>query len=222
MINNLFSRFDPSIRLISINWLSVLLPLIAVIITKFKKNNKITIIRNLMLSHLIKEIKALTQSNPTRGTIKILTITFSLIFVINIISLTPFTFTPTAHIIITFPTALSIWLSIIIFGWANNTNKILSHIVPTRTPLALINFIVLIETVSNIIRPITLSIRLSANIVAGHILLNLLRNFALNSNDKIILSYPILIILFILEIAVAFIQAYVFITLIRLYTTEIH
>jgi len=90
------------------------------------------------------------------------------------------------------------------------------------TPLILINFIVLIELVSNIIRPITLSVRLCANIVAGHLLLSLLSNFSLNRFIYFYYSLSGLLILGILEIAVALIQGYVFITLVSLYSTEIY
>lgn len=98
----------------------------------------------------------------------------------------------------------------------------MAHLVPIGTPLLLMNFMVLIEIVSNIIRPITLSVRLCANIVAGHLLLRLLRNFSLIRINHIIYSFLGLIILGVLEIAVALIQGYVFITLISLYSTEIH
>jgi len=81
---------------------------------------------------------------------------------------------------------------------------------------------VLIEIVRNIIRPITLSVRLSANIVAGHLLIRLLGNFSLISKTNLLSSSITLLALTGLEIGVALIQAYVFITLITLYSTEIH
>jgi F-type H+-transporting ATPase subunit a len=98
----------------------------------------------------------------------------------------------------------------------------LSHLVPQGTPSALIIFIVIIELVSNIIRPITLCVRLTANLIAGHLLMSLLGN-ALTSLPIItgIFALPVPLILTILESAVACIQAYVFITLITLYTTEV-
>ena len=97
-----------------------------------------------------------------------------------------------------------------------NLNSFLAHIVPTGTPIALSQFITLIERVSQIIRPITLSVRLAANITAGHILI------ALSRTSVIILNHIrlILIILLILEIAVAFIQRYVFVVLITIYLRE--
>jgi F-type H+-transporting ATPase subunit a len=88
--------------------------------------------------------------------------------------------------------------------------------VPLGTPLALSQFITIIERVRLIIRPITLSVRLAANITAGHILIALCR-----SPIFIINTFTIaLFILLLLEIAVAFIQAYVFVTLISMYLSE--
>jgi F-type H+-transporting ATPase subunit a len=104
----------------------------------------------------------------------------------------------------------------------NNSKSIMAHLVPIGTPFLLINFMVLIEVVSNVIRPLTLSVRLCANMVAGHLLLRLLRNFSLNGFNHILYSFLGLIILGVLEMAVALIQGYVFITLVSLYSTEIH
>jgi F-type H+-transporting ATPase subunit a len=98
----------------------------------------------------------------------------------------------------------------------------LSHLLPQGTPLALMNFIVLIELTRRIIRPITLCVRLTANIIAGHLLISLLGNALLGIRRTIaIIRISVPIILTILESAVAGIQAYVFMTLISLYTAEL-
>merc|ERR1712242_687249 len=94
-------------------------------------------------------------------------------------------------------------------------NSLLAHLVPLGTPSFLIPIIVIIETVRNIIRPITLSIRLAANIVAGHLLLTLLGSQG--ANVSIIIIIISLILLLILEVAVACIQSYVFTILSSLY-----
>jgi ATP synthase subunit 6 len=88
--------------------------------------------------------------------------------------------------------------------------------VPTGTPIALSQFITLIETVSQIIRPITLSVRLAANITAGHILIALARASVVIINHITL----VLTLLLVLEIAVAFIQRYVFAVLITIYLRE--
>lgn len=97
-----------------------------------------------------------------------------------------------------------------------------SHLVPQSTPSALMPFIVLIESISNIIRPLTLSVRLIANIVAGHLLITLLGNQTALASRIILMSLLITqILLLTLESAVAIIQSYVFAVLTTLYSREI-
>jgi F-type H+-transporting ATPase subunit a len=99
----------------------------------------------------------------------------------------------------------------------------LAHLVPSGTPYALMPFIVLIELTRNIIRPLTLSVRLAANIVAGHLLLTLLR---VNSPSLTVITLSLivgrLVLLCMLETAVAIIQAYVFSVLRTLYLNEVN
>ena len=101
-------------------------------------------------------------------------------------------------------------------------NNLLAHLVPVGTPTFLIPIIVIIETISNIIRPITLSIRLAANMVAGHLLLTLLGS---QGPNLIFINLFLLIIgivlLLLLEVAVACIQSYVFTILRSLYLNEL-
>jgi F-type H+-transporting ATPase subunit a len=99
----------------------------------------------------------------------------------------------------------------------------LAHLIPQGTPPVLIPVIVLIETTRNLIRPATLAIRLTANIIAGHLLITLLGN-QVARNELIIIEPLILgvtILLLTLEFAVALIQSYVFSVLVTLYTREI-
>jgi F-type H+-transporting ATPase subunit a len=222
MINNLFSIFDPSTSIYSISWTILIIPLLILTIKKQKinLNSKINITR--LITPLKKELNSLINPYTHKRINIIILYIFLILFTINLLALTPFVFTPTAHIIIILPTTLIMWTGIILFGWINNTKKIISHIIPNGTPIILINFIVLIELTRNLIRPFTLAIRLVANIVAGHLLLRLLNNFTLNSTSTFIISSTLIILLNILELAVAIIQAYVIITLLTLYTTEIH
>jgi len=147
---------------------------------------------------------------------------FVTIISLNVLALYPQIFSPTSHLIITLPLSLIFWISIVIFGWIKNTNHMLAHLLPQGTPNVLIMFIVVIELVRNIIRPITLCVRLTANLIAGHLLISLLGNSLIRIRVAFtILSMIIPTTLTILEFAVACIQAYVFITLVTLYTTEI-
>jgi F-type H+-transporting ATPase subunit a len=94
--------------------------------------------------------------------------------------------------------------------------------VPQRTPGVLIPFMVLIERTSNVIRPMTLAIRLSANMIAGHLLMTLLGNQLSSAIGlRLIILILVQFLLVSLEIAVSVIQSYVFSILITLYVSEI-
>lgn len=103
----------------------------------------------------------------------------------------------------------------------NKFNKFITHLVPLGSPIFLSSFMVLIETVRNLIRPITLSVRLMANIIRGHLLIHLLSSLSLLNNLMFLITIPIIIVLIILETAVAIIQSFVFVTLISLYINEV-
>ncbi|MXE93263.1 F0F1 ATP synthase subunit A [Escherichia coli] len=103
-----------------------------------------------------------------------------------------------------------------------NINHIFEHLVPQGTPAPLIPFMVVIETVRNLIRPGTLAVRLTANIIAGHLLLTLLGNNGPSINQSLLTLLIIAqILLLILESAVAIIQSYVFTILRTLYSREV-
>jgi len=85
-------------------------------------------------------------------------------------------FTRTRHLTLILTLALPMCIRFILFGWIKNTNHIFVHLLPQSTPTIVIPFIVIIETISNLIRSGTLAVRLTANIIAGHLLLTLLGN----------------------------------------------
>lgn len=147
---------------------------------------------------------------------------FILIAMLNILGLFPYVFTPTAHIIMTFGLSLSIIIAVTLLGFIAFKINFLSILMPGGVPLALAPFLVVIETISYMIRAISLGVRLAANISAGHLLFAILSGFAFTmlSNGLIVLSiFPISIMIFItlLEMMVAVIQAYVFMLLTTIY-----
>lgn len=222
MIINLFSIFDPSTISYSLAWLPSLVPILLIFcLFKTLLLSKRSILTINLFTFFSKELGSLIYPNQKKLSRLTLVGLFFRVLFINIIALTPFSFTPTAHLSFSFTLALSMWFAFILLGWTKNFSSIIAHMVPTGTPIQLINFIVVIEIVRNIIRPITLSVRLSANIVAGHLLISLLGRFLLSS-PIIISNFPIILMLSILELGVSFIQAYVLITLITLYSTEVH
>ena len=150
-----------------------------------------------------------------------LLILFGFIRIMNAIGLSPYTFTPTSRISITVSIVITVWLFIEVSYFLKAFSSFLIHLVPTGTPGALIPLIVIIELVRNFIRPITLSVRLAANIVAGHLLIRLInRGSPLSPARGLILIGGL--ILFFLEVGVAFIQGYVFSTLRVIYLSELN
>ena len=168
------------------------------------------------------ELKAVFGEISLSGTIFIFISIFFFIIFNNFMGLFPYIFTRTRHISFTLTLALPLWLGRILLSIIFQYNNLLAHLVPTGTPAFLMPIIVIIETVRNIIRPITLSIRLAANIVAGHLLLTLLGSQGprLRSINLIFLIIGLYLLL-LLEVAVACIQSYVFTILSSLYLNEL-
>jgi len=224
MIINLFSIFDPSTNIfnLSLNWLSSFLGILFFPIIFWFLPSRINIFWNKIFITLHKEFKTLLGIHSYSGTTFMFISLFTFILFNNFLGLFPYIFTSTSHITLTLSLALPLWLSFIFFGWINNTKHIFAHLVPQGTPPVLIPFIVLIETIRNIIRPGTLAVRLSANIIAGHLLLTLLGNTG-NSLSIFIVSLLVIaqLLLLTLETAVAVIQSYVFTILRTLYSREV-
>jgi len=222
MINNLSSVFDPSSSILVIsNWISMAILLIMVPPLFWIIPNPSSLIVRNVKNTLHKEMKTLLGVNSPVGATILLVGVFYFILINNFMGLFPYIFTGTSHIVTTLTLSLPLWVSFILFGWVNHTTHILAHLVPQGTPPALISFIVVIETVRNIIRPGTLAIRLSANIIAGHLLLTLLGNQTAASSFLVVSSLLVVqILLLTLESAVAIIQSYVFMVLSTLYSSE--
>nr|YP_010350388.1 ATP synthase F0 subunit 6 [Ixodes hirsti]UOK09869.1 ATP synthase subunit 6 [Ixodes hirsti] len=220
MMMNLFSIFDPSTSsMLSMNWISILSMII--IPTPFWITpSRVQMIWKKMYNFISIEMKA-NLSNKNQKFLFILISLFTIIMLSNLFGLIPYVFTPSSHILFSMAFAFPIWISLMFYGWINHFNKMMTHLVPMGSPAMLTVFMVLIETISNLIRPITLSVRLSANMISGHLLIHLLTSIPYNSNSMFIMIFPIMIALMFLESAVALIQSYVFITLVSLYTNEI-
>nr|AXS66064.1 ATP synthase F0 subunit 6 [Curculionoidea sp. 26 KM-2017] len=221
MMANLFSSFDPSSNLnMSLNWLGVLIGLFIIPPSLWLIPSRLSLFWNEILSYLHKELQILTNS---KGSTLIFISLFSLIMFNNFLGLFPYIFTSTSHMILTLTLSLPLWLSFMIYGWINNTIHMFAHLVPSGTPPILMPFMVCIESISNLIRPGTLAIRLSANMIAGHLLLTLLGNTGPTMNMLMINILIITqILLLVLETAVSFIQSYVFAVLSTLYSSEVN
>lgn len=224
MIANLFSTFDPSTNFdLSLNWSSTLLGAFILPPIFWLIPSRINILWIKLTYTLHLEFKNLIKINNFKGRTLIFISLFTLIIFNNFLGLFPYIFTCTSHIVITLTLRLPLWLTFLLFGWCKNTTHILAHLVPQGAPTVLLPFLVLIETTRNLIRPGTLAIRLTANIIAGHLLVTLLGNSGSSLNIYIlnILLFTQILLLG-LETAVAVIQSYVFSILTTLYSREIY
>nr|AVN67419.1 ATP synthase F0 subunit 6 [Gromphadorhina grandidieri] len=225
-MTNLFSVFDPSTSIFntSLNWTSTMLGLLIIPSSLWLIPSRLNILWNNILTTLHKEFKTLIGYNSTnKGASFIFISLFSMIMFNNFLGLFPYVFTSTSHLSMTLSLALPLWLSFLIYGWINNTQHMFAHLVPQGTPPILMPFMVCIETISNLIRPGTLAVRLAANMIAGHLLLTLLGNtgpFLTISLLTVLVSTQIALL--ILESAVAIIQSYVFAVLSTLYSSEVN
>nr|AAP75294.1 ATP synthase 6 [Abudefduf troschelii] len=143
---------------------------------------------------------------------------------LNMLGLLPYTFTPTTQLSLNMAFAVPLWLATVIIGMRNQPNHALAHLLPEGTPTLLIPILIVIETISLFIRPLALGVRLTANLTAGHLLIQLIATAAFVLLPLMptvaILTSALLLMLTLLEVAVAMIQAYVFVLLLSLYLQE--
>nr|QOY24513.1 ATP synthase F0 subunit 6 [Chamaepsila rosae] len=225
MMTNLFSVFDPSSSIfnLSLNWMSTFLGILLIPSIYWLMPSRYNIIWNNIMITLHKEFKTLLMPNGHNGSTFIFISLFSMILFNNFMGLFPYIFTSTSHLTFTLALAMPLWLSFMMFGWINHTQHMFAHLVPQGTPAILMPFMVCIETISNVIRPGTLAVRLAANMIAGHLLLTLLGNTG-PSMSYMLVSFLLIvqIALLVLESAVAIIQSYVFAILSTLYSSEVN
>jgi len=145
---------------------------------------------------------------------------FIYILINNLIGMVPYSFAPTSHFILAFSISFTIVIGATILGFGTHALKFFSLLVPSGCPLGLLPLLVLIEFISYLARNVSLGLRLAANVLSGHMLLNILSGFTYNIMSKGLIYFTLGLIplLFIvafsgLEIGIAFIQAQVFVVL---------
>nr|YP_010845364.1 ATP synthase F0 subunit 6 [Bombus canariensis]QZO77403.1 ATP synthase F0 subunit 6 [Bombus canariensis] len=217
---NLFETFDPSINnYFQLNWIFMFTPIIIFPNMYWLIPSRIMMIFKLFIKYLFNEYKMIMLNKYIMNIIMFLSIMIY-IMLLNLFSLIPYIFTSTSHLLFNLSMSLSLWMSFMIYSIINFPIKTLSHLVPLNSPKFLMNFMVIIELISLIIRPWTLSIRLSANLISGHLILILLSNFMMNFLLLSPITLMIQNMLLTLEISMALIQAYVFSILLTLYFSE--
>nr|YP_009115247.1 ATP synthase F0 subunit 6 [Rhizomys sinensis]AJA05057.1 ATPase subunit 6 [Rhizomys sinensis] len=221
MNENLFSSFStPTLMGLPIVILIIFFPSIFLFKSNRFMNNRLLSLQ-LWLTQMITKQMMLIHSPKGRSWTLLLTSLIIFIASSNLLGLLPHTFTITTQLSMNLGLAIPLWAGAVLLGLRHKTKTSLAHFLPTGTPIFLIPMLIIIETISLFIQPMALAVRLTANITAGHLLMHLIGSatMALTSINIPIASitFIILVLLTILELAVALIQAYVFTLLVSLY-----
>ncbi|YP_002286780.1 ATP synthase F0 subunit 6 (mitochondrion) [Xiphophorus maculatus] len=186
-------------------------------------NNRLLSLQSWFLGQFTQQI-FLPINNPGHKWALLLASLMLFLITLNTTGLLPYTFTPTTQLSMNMGFAIPLWLATVILGLWTQPTQALGHLLPEGTPTPLIPVLIIIETISLFIRPIALGVRLTANLTAGHLLIQLI-----SSATSVLLSIlpavatftiTLLFLLTLLEVAVAMIQAYVFVLLLSLYLQE--
>nr|AKA97969.1 ATPase subunit 6 [Veniliornis lignarius]AKA97970.1 ATPase subunit 6 [Veniliornis lignarius] len=185
--------------------------------------NRMSTLQSWCIDLITKQLMTPLNKNGHKWAL-ILTSLMILLLSINLLGLLPYTFTPTTQLSMNMALAFPLWLATLLTGLRNQPSASLGHLLPEGTPTPLIPALILIETTSLLIRPLALGVRLTANLTAGHLLIQLISTAStalLSIMPAIsVLTTIILLLLTILEVAVAMIQAYVYVLLLSLYLQE--
>ena len=214
----MFSIFDPTGFIFIPSWVLIIAPLLYH--TTVRKNNNLSSLFKRLKSFLLTERGAIISSEFYLY--RVLVVVFFFILGLNTMGLLPYVQALSSHISLSLPVALACWLGLNLYGWSVKLNSSFTHLVPLGCPNILIPLMVLIELISLCIRPLTLGVRLAANITAGHLIILLV---AMGGRSNILINLNVILrelIIMVLETRVAVIQPYVFFILLILYTQELH
>nr|CCM12459.1 ATP6 [Pedetes capensis] len=221
MNENLFASFiTPSMMGLPIIIFIVMLPTILYPSPNRLFTNRVISLQQWLIKLVLKQMMTIHNTKGRTWSLMLL----SLIMFIgstNLLGLLPHSFTPTTQLSMNLAMAIPLWAGAVVTGFRYKTKASLAHFLPQGTPTPLIPMLVIIETISLFIQPMALAVRLTANITAGHLLMHLIGSATLAllsiSFISAAVTLALLLMLTILELAVALIQAYVFTLLVSLY-----
>jgi F-type H+-transporting ATPase subunit a len=171
---------------------------------------------------LVEFVSGIVRDNAGKEAMKYFPLIFTLfmfILVCNLFGMIPTSFTVTSHIIVTFAMAATIFMGVTILGFVKHGTHFLSLFLPAGTPWWMAPLMILIELVSYLARPVSLSIRLAANMLAGHLLLKIVAGFVMIGFLGIF-PFAFLLIFTGFEIFIACLQAYIFTLLTCIYLND--
>nr|YP_010263627.1 ATP synthase F0 subunit 6 [Rasbora myersi]UIX54343.1 ATP synthase F0 subunit 6 [Rasbora myersi] len=224
MMISLFDQFaSPKLMGISLIFVALLVPLLFPNSFPRWTNNRFFTTQTWLINRFVNQLMTPLNIGGHKWALLFTSLMLYLISM-NLLGLLPYTFTPTTQLSMNMGFAVPLWLATVIIGMLNQPTSSLGHLLPEGTPTLLIPVLVIIETISLFIRPLALGVRLTANLTAGHLLIQLISTavFVLLSMMPMVafLTSTVLVMLTLLEVAVAMIQAYVFILLLSLYLQE--
>nr|AFJ15717.1 ATP synthase subunit 6 [Satanoperca jurupari] len=187
------------------------------------QNNRLLTLQGWFINRFAQQIFQPVNLNGHKWA-ALLTSMMLFLITLNMLGLLPYTFTPTTQLSLNMAFAVPLWMATVIIGMRNQPTHALGHLLPEGTPTLLIPVLIIIETISLFIRPLALGVRLTANLTAGHLLIQLIATAAFVLLPLMptvaLLTAILLFLLTLLEVAVAMIQAYVFVLLLSLYLQE--
>nr|YP_010274807.1 ATP synthase F0 subunit 6 [Chrysopetalum debile]UJV31484.1 ATP synthase F0 subunit 6 [Chrysopetalum debile] len=229
MMTDIFSSFDPFIYSTSSSLSPLLFWSVSLLSISLTQSSLWVSPNSLIWSLYSTSAIMFNQTKRTfgynlKGIPSILAPLFSFIILINLLGLLPYVFSYSSHLIFTLSFGLPLWLGLIFSSITYAPTSFAAGLLPAGAPDWLNPFLVLVETLSNLVRPITLSFRLAANMSAGHIVLGLI---GIYSSAALFLSFYSFLFLFsiqvlyiIFELGICAIQAYIFCLLITLYSDD--
>nr|AMB18827.1 ATP synthase F0 subunit 6 [Myocoptes musculinus] len=221
MMMNMFSIFDPSLSLIFSSWFIVGF-ICFFFFSFFWLINSIGYFYHKVLIFWFKEVNQMLGGSSPKGSVLMIVSIFVFILYCNFLCLFPHIFSFSSHLSVCLPLSYMFWLGIIFFSVSSSFFRFLVHLIPSGTPVGLMSFMVLVEIMSNIVRPLALAFRLTANMMAGHLLMSLMGGglLMLSSVFGFVVGMFLQSLLVLMELGVCFIQAYVFSVLLLLYFSE--
>nr|BDQ44324.1 ATP synthase F0 subunit 6 [Amynthas phaselus] len=228
MMPDIFSSFDPYMynTLFPTNSLFMIMNMLLVLLIQTgywmintRQSTFIIPLKSTIFTQLSR-----TFSYQLKGTSSIISSTFIILIMINLMGMIPYTFSTSSHLIFTLALGFPMWLSFILSSSFFDPKKTVAHLLPDGAPDWLNPFLVIIETTSMIVRPLTLSFRLAANMSAGHIVLSLAGIYCASAWFTSMFGTSMLILITLgyvmFEFAICLIQAYIFCLLLSLYSDD--
>nr|AEY77651.1 ATPase6 [Barisia imbricata imbricata] len=225
MTMSLFDQFSiPQLMGIPLIMPAIMLPAIMIFMTTNRLlTNRIFNIQTWLTKTITKQLMTPINYKGQKWTSTLISLLLFLMSM-NLLGLLPYTFTPTTQLSMNMGLAVPMWLATVLSGLRNQPTISIGHMLPEGTPTPLIPILIIIETISLFIRPLALGVRLTANLTAGHLLIQLISMAIITIIPTLpttaLVTFLVLLLLTLLELAVAMIQAYVFTLLLSLYLQE--